>query len=148
MALKAIKSAFRIFATDLEALPEDAFDRSFGGKARTVADIVYEVNLVNDDISKNMAGETPAEWPEGWVTAPEGLRTKQAVLDSFAASSSRIVAQVEGYSEDDIEAKVTTEHGETDRFERCRFMALHVWYHAGQINFIQTLIGDNVWHWG
>ena len=148
IALGSLKSAFRVFIQDLEALPQDAFDKCLGGKARTVADIVYEVNLVNDDIARNMAGEASAEWPEGWIKAPEGARARQAVIDSFVASSSRVLSQVEAYTNEDMDTKVVTEHGETDRSERCRFMALHVWYHSGQLNFIQTLLGDDDWHWG
>ena len=147
VALNSLKSAFRLFRQDLEALPEEAFTQEMGGKARTVADIVYEVNLVNDDITANMRGEGCAEWPEGWIKAPEGCRTKQEVIAAFDASSQAVLAQVEAYSEHDIIAKVTTEHGETDRFERCRFMAMHTWYHSGQLNFIQTLLGDDAWHW-
>lgn len=147
VAFGALKSAFRVFRQDLEALPEEAFDKSLGGKARTVADIVYEVNLVNDDIARSMAGGDPVAWPEGWLKAPEGARSKQAVIDSFVDSSTRVLSQVEAYTNADMEAKVMTEHGETDRAERCRFIALHVWYHSGQLNFIQTLLGDDSWHW-
>lgn len=54
--------------------------------------------------------------------------------------------EVAGVSQ--IHPETVTEHGETDRSERCRFIALHVWYHSGQLNFIQTLLGDDDWHWG
>lgn len=147
IAIQALKSAFRVFEQDLNALPESAFNQQFGGKARTVADIVFEVNLVNDDIARNMRGEPMCEWPEGWITAPEDCRTKDVVISSFQRSSAAVLAQAEAYSEEDLLQKVTTEHGETDRFERCRFMAMHTWYHSGQLNYIQTLIGDDGWHW-
>ncbi len=39
-----------MFLQDLEALPESAFEASFGGVTRTIPDIVYEVNLVNDHV--------------------------------------------------------------------------------------------------
>ena len=147
VAVSPLKSAFRVFLQDLEAIPEDAFAKSFGGKSRTVADIVYEVNMVNDDIARSMRGEAMVEWPEGWLTAPEGQRDKAGVVAAFTKSSEAVLATVEGYSDEDLLAKVTTEHGETDRFERCRFMTLHTWYHSGQLNFIQTLLGDDAWHW-
>ena len=147
-AVKTLKGAFSIFSQDLEALPEEAFDQKFSEKTRTVADIVYEVNMVNDHIGMTIRGEEPFAWPDdGWITAPEDFRTKEVVLAGFKASSERILATVEGFSEEDLMGKVTTEHGETDRFERCRFMALHTWYHSGQLNFIQTLLGDDGWHW-
>ncbi len=57
------------------------------------------------------------------------------------------MATVEGMSSEELNATILTEEGETTRFERCRFMTLHVWYHSGQLNFIQTLLGDDAWHW-
>ena len=147
VAVNPLKSAFRIFLQDLQALPEEAFAQSFGGKSRTVADIVYEVNMVNDDIARCLRGEAMIDWPEGWIKAPEGSRDKATVIASFEKSSQAVLATVEPYTDADFETKVTTEHGETNKFERCRFIALHMWYHSGQLNFIQTLLGDDAWHW-
>ena len=145
--LASLRGAFHLFLQDLEALPEEAFARSQGGKARTVADLVHEVNLVNDHIGLTMRGESLFDWPEGWILAPEEVRTKKAAIASFKTSSERILATVEGMSPEELNAMVQMEHGETTRLERCRFMTLHVWYHSGQLNYIQTLLGDDAWHW-
>lgn len=148
VVLNSFKGASEIFLKDLQALPEDAFDHRFGGTARTVADIVYEVNLVNDHIGMVLRGEEPFAWPDGgWIKAPEGFRGKEAVVAAFETSSNRILATIEGFSEADLEATVETEHGARTRFQRCQFMALHLWYHSGQLNFMQTLLGDDAWHW-
>jgi hypothetical protein len=37
--------------------------------------------------------------------------------------------------------------GEASRADHCRSMTVHLWYHSGQLNFIQTLIGDSDIHW-
>jgi len=148
IAANGLKSACKLILQDLQALPEEAFDKSFGTKTRTVADIVYEVNLVNDHIGMVIRGETPFDWPEdGWIKAPENFRSKDVVVDAFEKSSKRIVETVEAFSPEEIEETIQTEDGEKTRFERCRFMALHMWYHSGQLNFIQTLLGDDGWHW-
>lgn len=148
IALNSLKSAFRVFLKDLEALPEDAYLNHFGGSARTIADIVYEVNLVNDHIGMVIRGEEPFQWPDnGWIKAPEGFDNKATVKQAFEESSNKMIATIEGFTRDEMEEPIQTEDGETNRFERCRFMALHVWYHAGQLNYVQTLLGDEVWHW-
>lgn len=145
----SVKRSVQVMLKDLEALPEQAFTQNFGGKSRTVADIVYEVIKVNDDIGANMRGEQTPPWPDdGWLKAPADFQTKEAVISAFNASSSKLIETVEGFTEEQFAEKITTEHGETDRFERCRFIALHIWYHSGQLNFIQTMIGDDDWHWG
>jgi uncharacterized damage-inducible protein DinB len=146
---KSLASACEIFLKDLEALPDEAFAKKFGDKVRTVADIVYEVNLVNDHIGMVLRGEEPFEWPEGgWITAPTDFKSKDAVITAFSESSQRIVETANGLSETDLESTVETERGPRSKAERCRFITLHLWYHLGQLNFIQTLLGDDAWHWG
>jgi uncharacterized damage-inducible protein DinB len=148
IAYNSLKGACRIFLQDLQALPEDAFTKSFGGKTRTVADFVYEVNLVNDHIGMVIREEEPFKWPEElWIKAPEEFDTKEKVIAAFEKSSARILETVDGFSVEKFEEPLLTEDGETNRFERCRHMILHLWYHSGQINFIQTMLGDDAWHW-
>jgi hypothetical protein len=147
-ATNGLKNACQLIKHDLEALPETAFGESFGGKTRTVADIIYEVNLVNDHVGMVIRGEEPFAWPEdGWIKAPEGFNTKEIVVAAFEASSQKIIATAEALSVDDLEGMVQTEHGERSRYQRCQFMTMHMWYHSGQLNFIQTLLGDDGWHW-
>jgi len=146
-ALKGLESAVRIFSKDLAAMPESAFTQNFGGKSRTVADIVSEVNLVNDHVGLTLRGEPLFDWPEGWIIAPDNLRSKAAVIESFESSSQKILDTIRKITQEDMARKVTTEYGDTDAFERCRFMTLHLWYHSGQLNYIQTMLGDDNWNW-
>jgi hypothetical protein len=147
-AMNGLKGACGMFLQDLEALPEDAFDRSFGPATRTVADIVYEINLVNDHIGTVLRGEEPFAWPEGkWIKAPEGFRSKDVVIDAFKRSTEKFLATAEAFSPEQMEETVKTEWGERSRFQRCQFVALHLWYHSGQLNFIQTMLGDDEMHW-
>jgi len=148
IAVNGLKGACKIFRQDLEALPEEAYCQSFGPKTRTVADIVYEVNLVNEHVGLTIRGEDLFKWPEGWLKAPEGLETKEAVLGAFNTWAEKTISTAESFSEEQMLETISDgEGGETNRFERCRFMTLHIWYHSGQLNFIQTLLGDDAWHW-
>ncbi|MBC8063549.1 MAG: DinB family protein [Chlorobia bacterium] len=148
IAISGLKSACRIFLQDLQALPEEAFCKSFGDKVRTVADIVYEVNLVNEHVAIVIRGEQPFDWPEGgFIKAPEDFRGKDNVMRAFEASTEKILSTAETFSSEEFESPIQHDGGETTRFERYRFMSLHLWYHSGQLNFIQTLLGDDAWHW-
>lgn len=148
IAANGLKSACKRFKQDLEALPEEAFTKTFGPATRTVADIVYETNLVNDHIGMVMRGEEPFKWPEElWIKAPEGFCTKAAVIEAFTRSTEKIFATIDSFSSEELESPLETEDGESTRFAQCAHMTLHVWYHSGQLNFIQTLLGDAAWHW-
>lgn len=147
IAINSLKWVQKCLRDDLQALPEDVFDKKFGPKTRTVADIMHEVNLVNDHIGLTIRGEELFDWPEGWIYAPEELRTKEAVLSAFETSSQRILDTIEGFSEEQMLEPIMSDGQETNRYERCRFMAWHMGYHSGQLNYIQTLVGDDGWHW-
>ncbi|MFM9874278.1 MAG: DinB family protein [Fimbriimonadaceae bacterium] len=143
-----VKSAFNLMSKDLHALPEEAFTKKFGGVSRSVADIIFEVNMVNDHIGLTIRGEDLFDWPEtGWIIAPEGFDTKAVVIQAFEESSKRILDTIARMSEGDIMGTVLSDGEETTRFERFRFIALHTWYHSGQLNFMQTLMGDSEFHW-
>lgn len=147
ITIRSLNGICRNLVSDLELLPEDAFTKSFGPKSRTVADFVHEVNLVNDHVGLTLRKEALFPWPEGWVTAPANMQTKQAVIDACKVSCDKILATAEGMTSQEMETTIQTEDGETTPFERFRFITLHMWYHAGQINFIQGMLGDDVFHW-
>jgi uncharacterized damage-inducible protein DinB len=144
---KSMESSFRLMRKDIEELPEEAFAKCYGGKARTVADIVYEVILVNEREVQTTRNEKLADWPEGWIKAPENVQTKEQVLAAFNKAAAEVLAAANSFTSEQLEEPLQTEDGETTRFERFRFMALHTWYHSGQLNFVQTLIGDDEFHW-
>lgn len=149
LAKKTVTNAFNLLFMDLDALPEEAFNQSFGEKTRTVADVVYETILVNERERLSIRGEEAFEWPDdGWVKAPADFRTKDAVTAGLKACSEKVMGTIEGFTPEQLVEKITTDGGETTRFGRCQFMALHMWYHSGQLNYIQTLRGDDAWHWG
>jgi hypothetical protein len=147
VAENQLKGACSLFLQDLEALPKDAFCKGFGGTTRTVADIVHEVNLVSDHVGMVIRNEEPFDWPEGWVVAPQDLNTKELVIEAFRTSSEKILATVGALSIEELESTVQTENGERSRFQRFQFLTNHLWYHSGQLNYIQTLLGDDGWHW-
>lgn len=147
-AVRGLKNACRVFLQDLQALPPEAFTETYGKATRTVADIVFEVNLVNDHVGMVIRGEEPFPWPdEGWIKAPADFNQKEAIVATFEASSKRILDTAESFSEAEYTEKIKTEDGETTRFDRCQFMTIHLWYHSGQLNYIQTVLGDDQWHW-
>ena len=148
-AVKSLTRARDVVLKDLAALPEEAFTKKFGEKVRTVADIIYEIIQVNDHFGADIRGENPAPWSfNGWVYAPEDFTNKAAIMDAFKASADRLIATAEGYSSEELDVIIKNDMGEQSRYQGLNFLSLHMWYHSGQFNYIQTLLGDDGWHWG
>ena len=145
--LSTVTRVFRFFQQDLENLPADVFDKSLGGKARTVADIAYEVRLTNERLCHDLQGQPSSEQPNAWAIAPEEARTKEATIQSFQTSCEQVIQLIERMSPEELEEVVPGVLGEASRADHCRSMTVHLWYHSGQLNFIQALLGDSDMHW-
>lgn len=149
-ALKAFTGAHGILLKDLNALPEEAITKSWGGKSRTVADIIYEIVQVNQHLGATIRGEDPGAWPfemGTWITAPADVQSKDAVIASLTAINERLISDIEGSTDEAMAESVVTEHGSAPRIDRYRFLAMHMMYHSGQLNFMQAMLGDDAWHW-
>jgi hypothetical protein len=147
IALRYLKNAFGRFRVDLLAIPEDAIFKSFGGVSRSVADLVFETNQVNKHICQGVRNEPQFEWVDGWLKAPETWKTKQDVVDAFTEDFERTVKTFEDLTLEELEAPYEDEGQMSTRIERCRFITFHTDYHSGQLNFIQSLLGDDTFHW-
>lgn len=147
IAVKYLKNAFWRFRVDLLAIPEEALFRSFGGVSRSVADLVFETGQVNKHICQGVRNEVQFEWVDGWLKAPDSWKTKQDVVDAFSESCDQTIKTFEELSLEELEAPYEDEGKVTTRIERCRFITFHMDYHSGQLNFIQSLLGDDKFHW-
>lgn len=138
-----------MFRQDLDALPEEAFTQGFGGTTRTVADIVTEVNDVNDYFGAKLRGEEPPAWnlDDGWVRAPEGFNKKADVIAAFVQSTDRLKSTVAGFSAEVLDSPIPGDTNGRTYYSRVSFLVSHLMYHSGQLNYIQTLLGDSEWHW-
>ncbi len=147
IAVKYLKNAFWRFRVDLLAIPEEAMFKSFGGCSRSIADLVFETGQVDKHICQGVRGETQFEWVDGWLKAPETWKTKQQVVDAFTESSEQTIKTFDDLTLEELEAPYEDGGKTTTRMERCRFITFHTDYHSGQINFVQSLLGDDKFHW-
>lgn len=147
IAVDGVRKAVEMYLNGLEHLPEEAYAACLGGKARLVADITYEVTLVNQNTNLRLQGLPAPAWPEGWVVAPEELRGKAAAIDAFRNSAEELLATMEALPPEAFDDSLASEIGKASFADRSRFVALHLWYHCGQLNFAQALLGDDSLHW-
>lgn len=123
---------------DIEALDHEVLDRKFNDKTRRAYDYAYEVAMVNREfVAKPLRGEEPSElfqFGEEWMEAPEQYRDKAAVCALLRETVAECTAAAE--NADEMEA-----------VKKCSFAWMHVMYHDGQLNLLQSMSGDMVVHW-
>lgn len=146
--IQRIKNSASCYSSDLNAMPEDALDQSPGGKARSAYDITYEVVELNRIVAGRARGEqTPFDGSEGWTRAPESYKNKAAVIADFEDSITQLVDALTGVNEETMSTPVETPFGALPLARLAEIVPRHIMYHSGQLNYIQTWLGDEVFHW-
>lgn len=145
-ALELMKGAKTRYVEDLEAMSEEQLAHK-QGKSRSAYDFTYEVAVVNRAMARRIAGEEPKlDW-DGWVVAPPEMCNKQACIKELSESCDAVTAAVEARGKDGILTELTTPRGPSSPYEVASFLALHTMYHDAQLNYIQSLQGDDEMHW-
>lgn len=146
--IQRIRDAGSCFSADLNAMPEESLDRSPGGKARTAFDLTYEVVGLNRIVACRAKGEQAlSDDTEGWVRAPESYKNKATAIVDFEDSIRELVDALGQVTDERLRAPVETPFGALPLARLAEIVPRHIMYHSGQLNYIQTWLGDEVFHW-
>ena len=145
-----IVSAKSDYAKDLEAMTHEQLGTRPKGSARSPYDFTFEVVFVNKRIAKRLRGETPEPVPEdsGWMTAPDSFQNKEQAKKEMDDSMQEILDAFDKVPADDLGKTIQLPASETSAFKLGYFAAHHANYHDAQLNYIQSLNGDEKVHWG
>lgn len=143
-----IRSARDCYIQDLEAMDEAVLRSSPGGTARIPLDFTYEVIYVNKRILCRLTGNEPEAFDaEGWITAPEEFQSKAAAIAGIRESTDKVLEAWEAVPDNEIDKVITLPNGETTPLAAAHLCATHLMYHDAQLNYVQSLMGDDEMHW-
>jgi hypothetical protein len=137
-----------MYAKDLRALSDEAYQKPCGEKARSMQEVTAEVagyNMMVAGILQGNAPQMPTDEQRAAYTASLDTREKgvDAVLASANAMADAILA-----AGDRLETITTAPWGEEmSLFVMANIAANHILYHDGQLNIVQCLHGDPAMHW-
>ncbi|MDQ2985182.1 MAG: DinB family protein [Armatimonadota bacterium] len=146
----AVRDAGKKYLDDLEAMPEEVLAKSPGGVARTPLDYSYEIGLINRRIAARLRGEDPGAWPgptEGWMVVSAEFANKAAMVDLVRSSFEEIDKAWDAFDEDELATVIPLPNGETSAIDLASLASRHAMYHDGQLNYAQSISGDDVVHW-
>lgn len=144
------RRAAPLFIKDIETSTEDMLGKPFGGKARSGYDLIFEVATINRFVAMAASGQNAGAEPldnTGPMRAPESLQTKEAALENFKASVEEVCEALANCPDERIDTTMQTPFGETPISVMMGIVPVHIMYHSGQLNYIQTLYGDDKFHW-
>lgn len=143
-----IAFARRAFQADLAALPESRLGQTCGGKSRCPYDLVFELSAMYGGLAALLnqgSGEIPG--PQGWLRAPETFHSRATATQAFDAALDEFLAAFRDYRGDILADEYASPVGPFTPLAMANLAVWHTMYHSGQLNYIQTIDGDEAFHW-
>lgn len=134
---------------DLAAIPEGQATASNGGCSRSAVAVAAECAAFNDLVSSIIAGkDSGVSSFEDVQAASQSCKTKEEAAGRLSSSVNTLKEAISGLSEDTLAEQIQAPWGQPiSRFGLANVAAGHMWYHNGQVAYIQTLNGDDGFHW-
>ncbi|RYG45626.1 DinB family protein [bacterium] len=137
-----LRETTTLWAKDLRAHRPEELTTKLGEGARSPADIAWECVLTNRRLAMRMRGEEPFNL-DGFPSCPPESANATSLIRALSESSDELLAA----AGEDMAREITYPGGSESVFSYAEFAAMHMMYHLGQINYIQTLYGDPAVHW-
>ncbi|MBX3119816.1 MAG: hypothetical protein KF784_12170 [Fimbriimonadaceae bacterium] len=143
-----LEFARKRFLEDLESMPAGMLSKDNGGKSRNPYDLTYELigmHSMFTNLLQQRKGEI--EGPNGWVKAPTEFQNKEKAASAFDDALISFVDALHNYKGDAISDEFESPFGPFTPLGMANLSVWHIMYHSGQLNYIQTLHGDDDFHW-
>jgi len=111
-------------------------------QCRSVMDMAGECVNANERFLAYLQARTVGPRPESF----DAYETVQDLKQALTASADALAEEIRGYNAEDLNRMVTTHRGVMPVSLAIQFPLRNMTYHMGQINMIQMLYGDTVFH--
>jgi uncharacterized damage-inducible protein DinB len=138
-----------MYQTDVRAIPADKWDATFGGCTRSaraitteaVAILAWTAEALEGNVISGTEEDATKEWTEKCRTQESAVAQLRSVAEEFSRAFES--------ASDDVLTKVITPPWQMDAplYAIVQIAVNHLWYHDGQLNYIQCLLGDDKIHW-
>lgn len=130
---------------DLNHIPDDKLDWVPMGKAKTAKQIIVECAGAYRWLAAKIRGDENADgqWGEVFAMAPP---TREETAKLLEECWGQLAPVLDGVEEGELGEKRQAFWGETTVGDLLFFCEWHSTYHSGQLNYIQTMLGDTEMH--
>ncbi|MCW5939237.1 MAG: DinB family protein [Fimbriimonadaceae bacterium] len=148
--IKVTQKAVADLVRAVESLPTDRLDWSPGG-ARSAVDQLREVAAVPEALIGLLEGDarTMEGHAERMRAQAKGPANLAELSETVLTETARLCAVIASFPDSRLEEEVTLPMGGGTTWTRADLLMHHYWnatYHLGQVNYIQTILGDQEMH--
>ena len=147
--ISSLRMQYSRLLKDLQALPEETHSRSHAGCARTPLYMVAECAWVNNWIAGFLqTGNSDRLSQEEQDARFNSVDTTEKAISLLEESVATLTAAYEALDPDTLGDISDKPFGRPmPKFAPASLPVNHLMYHDGQLNYIQTLLGDDKVHW-
>ena len=133
---------------DINAIPEDQWTISHGGCSKPANAIVGDAVSLLHWTTLVLQGDTTPDIGAAYGSMMAACSTKEASIAKLKEAADAFSSALSAASDEALAADVMTPwQMPTPLYMVAQIAVSHVWYHDGQLNFIQCLLGDEKVHW-
>jgi hypothetical protein len=136
-----------MYLADVAALPEDKWTATFGGCTRPASELTGDALNFLAWTTHVLKGEAAPDMRETMGPMIARCGTKESASEAMKEVTAAFSAAFMAASDEALNATVAVPWGESPLFGICNTAVSHIWYHDGQLNYIQSLLGDDQVHW-
>lgn len=138
-----------MYMADVMAIPADKWTATFGGCTRPANELTADAISLLRWTAGAIKGSAPeGDYMEAMSALSAECATREAACAALKAASAEMGAALEAADEGRLNAVVTPPwQMDAPLFAIAQIAVSHIWYHDGQLNYIQCLLGDDKVHW-
>lgn len=137
-----------MYLKDIDAIPDEILLTSPGGCARPANELTADVIMLLKWTTGALKGTPTESYQDAAKALAATLTTKAAIADAMNQAKDELAAAIGQASDETMNSMVTPPwQMEAPMFIIVLIAVNHIWYHDGQLNYIQCLNGDGDVHW-
>jgi hypothetical protein len=147
--LQWLQGLVGMYSADVNAIPEEKWTVGFGGCTRPGNELTADTIALLAWSTQAIKGETPSgDYQEAMTQLKQKCGTREGAVAELKSASEEFASALGSASEETLSKTIQTPWGmESPVFSIAQVAVSHIWYHDGQLNYIQCLLGDDKVHW-
>lgn len=139
----------QFYCKDLSCINDEQYTKSFAGVARPANEFTAEVVGMLQACAGLVSGNPlPEQSDEAKAALEAKVADRVAAQAAVTDACEKLAVAIENMPEDQYGEMVMAPWGmDSPKLAVANVAAGHVWYHDGQLNYIQSLHGDEKVHW-
>lgn len=143
-----LKGLVGMTIADIKAIPDDKWTATFGGCTRPANEIMADATNLLLWTTAALKGEQSEGGEDYNRDLASQIATKDAAIATFGKAAEEFEAALNAATIERLTTVVTPPwQMPAPLFGLAQIAVSHIWYHDGQLNYIQCLLGDEKIHW-